>query len=162
MNIQAAQTYHRAVLQDLAGKVSVVRLLLLSLLMIPIGLQWAGFEPPYTSFHPYRDQLNLVFLLVGFGLSLIYLLIWKRFTSVQAFLSLHIWSDTALTAFLVWMTGGVESGFAFFFLVLVFLYGRLLGVKTAVVSSVFIFLYLCATGIVQLLFPELWDEFNMH
>ncbi|NCC24303.1 MAG: hypothetical protein EOM25_03740 [Deltaproteobacteria bacterium] len=150
--------YPLAVLQDLVGKLSVVRLVILILLMIPVGLQWIGLETPYFFFKPHRQPLLIGFFLAGYGLSLIYLLTWDRFSSVLKFLTIQLWTDVLLTSFLVWMTGGIQSGFAFFFLVIVFLYGRLLGFRTATLTTWVILAFLVGTGLAQARFPKLWTN----
>ena len=117
---------------DLRQRVSLVcffRLIFLALLILPLTLSGTGEAA--TLLKIVREGHYIAFLVAGFGLTLFFLLSWRRFSDILFFFRFQLVADFTLCVYLVLITGGVTSYFFFLFLGVIFLYGRLLGLKTA-------------------------------
>ncbi len=143
-------------LEHLVAKVCFFRLLFLILLLVPLGLSWSDPETQEWMFRLVTHPEYIAFLVTGFGLTIFFLLGWRWFSDILLFFRLQLFADFILIAFLVLLTGGPTSNFSFLFLGLIFLYGRILGLRTAhwlTLGIVCLFLLLSA---VQWAWPILW------
>ena len=118
-------------LRQRVGLVCFFRLIFLVLLILPLTLSGTGEEALNTMFKIVRQGHYAAFLVAGFGLTLFFLLSWRRFTDALFLFRLQLIGDFALCTYLILITGGVTSYFFFLFLGIIFLYGRLLGSKAA-------------------------------
>ncbi|MFP4658535.1 MAG: ATP-binding protein, partial [Desulfonatronovibrionaceae bacterium] len=103
-----------------------------------------------------RGILFSLLLVAGFTTSIFYLSTRKKWQRLRQFFLLQLVTDLVLTAFLVFLTGGIRSNFVFLFLGIVFLYGRTLGFKSAFYSGLGILVFLMAAAWIQFEFPGLW------
>ena len=119
---------------ELRQRVSFIcffRLIFLVLLILPLALSDTGGTVLSDTLKIVQQGHYVAFLVSGFGLTLFFLLAWKRFTDVLFLFRLQLGADFALCSYLIILTGGVTSYFFFLFLGIIFLYGRLLGLATA-------------------------------
>jgi two-component system sensor histidine kinase PilS (NtrC family) len=119
---------------ELRQRVSFIcffRLIFLVLLILPLALSDAGETVLSDTLKIVQQGHYVAFLVSGFGLTLFFLLTWKRFTDVLFLFRLQLGADFALCSYLILLTGGVTSYFFFLYLGIIFLYGRLLGLSTA-------------------------------
>jgi len=144
-------------LQQLVAKVCFFRLLFLILLLVPLGLSWSDPESKEWMFPLLTHPEYIAFLVTGFGLTIFFLLTWRWFSDIILFFRLQLFADCALITFLVLLTGGPTSNFSFLFLGLIFLYGRILGLRTAHWLTLgIICLFLLLSGL-QWSWPFLWQ-----
>lgn len=119
---------------ELRQRVSLIcffRLIFLVLLILPLALSDTSGTVLSDTLQIVQQGHYVAFLVSGFGLTLFFLLTWKRFTDVLFLFRLQLGADFALCSYLIILTGGVTSYFFFLFLGIIFLYGRLLGLATA-------------------------------
>jgi len=119
---------------ELRQRVSFIcffRLIFLVLLILPLALSDTSGTVLSDTLQIVQQGHYVAFLVSGFGLTLFFLLTWKRFTDVLFLFRLQLAADFALCSYLIILTGGVTSYFFFLFLGIIFLYGRLLGLTTA-------------------------------
>ncbi|MEF8942572.1 MAG: ATP-binding protein [Desulfohalobiaceae bacterium] len=119
---------------ELRQRVSFIcffRLIFLVLLILPLALSNTSGTVLSDTLQIVQQGHYVAFLVSGFGLTLFFLLTWKRFTDVLFLFRLQLCADFALCTYLIILTGGVTSYFFFLFLGIIFLYGRLLGLSTA-------------------------------
>lgn len=138
------------------AKVSLFRLVLFFLLLIPLALVWTENVRLQGYFVYGRAWLFTLLLLAGFGTSIFYLATRKKWQRLRLFFILQLITDLSLAAFLVFITGGIKSNFVFLFLGIVFLYGRILGSKVASFAGLGIVVFLLAVAWTQYEFPRLW------
>ncbi len=127
-------------LRQRVGLVCFFRLVMLVLLILPLTLSGAGETSLPDTLQILGQGHYVAFLLIGFSVTLFFLIGWRRFTDALFLFRLQLVTDFSLAAYLLLITGGVTSYFFFIFLGLVFLYGRLLGSSAAMRIS-------CATGL---------------
>ena len=140
--------------EDLRQRVSLVcffRLILLVLLILPLTLSSTGEATTFLKI--VREGHYIAFLVVGFALTLFFLLSWKRFSDILFFFRLQLVADFCLCLYLLFITGGITSYFFFLFLGVIFLYGRLLGFETAKRISWATGILVCALALLQYLQP---------
>ncbi|MFW6415126.1 MAG: two-component system sensor histidine kinase NtrB [Thermodesulfobacteriota bacterium] len=139
----------RSDLEHKVARVCLIRLLFLILLLIPLALTWFAKSPQKEQFLFINIAEYTVFLGIGFGLTLFFLLTWRYFSNIIFFFRLQLFSDLVLAALLSLLTGGIVSNFNFVFLAILFLYGRILGVRIANIISVIIGLFFVAISFYQ-------------
>jgi len=144
-------------LQQMVVKVCLARLLFLVLLLLPLGLAWLNKEAHTGYFRFFLEPHYTVFLVVGFGMTAFFLLTWSLFNDILFFFRLQLGADMVLVAFLVIITGGISSNFFFLFLGVIFLYGRLLGLKTANIVTACIACFMLIISLWQHLYPQSWQ-----
>ncbi|MFW5931981.1 MAG: two-component system sensor histidine kinase NtrB [Desulfohalobiaceae bacterium] len=118
-------------LQRLLLRVCLFRLFFLVLLLLPLGLAWLAEGQQREYLGLFLEPAYTGFLVSGFGLTLFFLLSWPYFQNILLFFRLQLVADLCLASYLILLTGGLQSHFSFIFLALIFLYGRILGLKTA-------------------------------
>ncbi|MFO7801788.1 MAG: ATP-binding protein [Desulfovermiculus sp.] len=117
--------------RHMAVRVCLARLIVLTFLLIPLSLTWLVSSDQsgllgLTSVFSYQ-----IFLISGFSLTILFLLLPDRLSKRTAFFWVQLATDLVLVCYLVLITGGLKSNFAFIGLALLFLYGRTLGLKAA-------------------------------
>ncbi|WP_027369487.1 two-component system sensor histidine kinase NtrB [Desulfovermiculus halophilus] len=126
----------------MAVRVCLARLVFLVVLLLPLGLTWLATPGERISGAAPAPSYQL-FLVAGFSLTILFLLLRNRFSNRILFFWVQLGADLALTFFLILITGGLKSNFAFIGLALLFLYGRTLGMHAAnVVAACLALLYL--------------------
>jgi signal transduction histidine kinase len=131
------------------GLVCFFRLIFLVLLILPLALSGTGETSLSGILRIVRQGHYVAFLLAGFGITLFFLLTWRRFTNALFLFRLQLGADLVLCTSLILLTGGVTSYFFFLFLGIIFFYGRLLGSGTAVRISCVIGLLVAILALVQ-------------
>ncbi|MFP4392796.1 MAG: two-component system sensor histidine kinase NtrB [Desulfohalobiaceae bacterium] len=131
-------------LQRLLLRVCLFRLIFLVLLLLPLGLAWLAEGPQREYLGLFLEPAYTGFLVSGFGLTLFFLLGWPYFQNTLFFFRLQLIADLCLAMYLILLTGGLQSHFSFIFLALIFLYGRILGLKTAKILAFCCFFFLLA------------------
>ncbi|MFO7816122.1 MAG: two-component system sensor histidine kinase NtrB [Thermodesulfobacteriota bacterium] len=149
-------------LEKMVAKVSLFRLILFFLLLIPLALLWTEDVRMEGYFIPHRAVLFTFLMLLGFSISIFYLVTWKKWNRLRLFFLLQLITDILLTTFLVFIAGGIKSNFVFLFLGIIFLYGRILGFKSALYSCAGILLCIQAVAWVQFNWPDLWAGQGMR
>ena len=145
-------------LERIVTKVCSARLVFLCLLLIPLAMAWLGEADAHHYFSYFSYPVFPLFLVVGFGVNIVFLLSWRRFKDIVQFFRVQLLTDTLLAAVLVLLTGGLTSGFVFLFWGLVFLYGRVLGLNTGKVVAAAAAALMFLTGALQYRFPALWNQ----
>ena len=118
-------------LEQKVAKVCLIRLLFLILLLVPLFLNWFAQVQHEEHLLFVNIAEYTTFLIIGFSLTIFFLLSWSLFSDVIFFFRLQLFSDLILAAFLSLLTGGIASNFNFIFLAILFLYGRILGIRIA-------------------------------
>ena len=121
----------RTHLQQLVVRVCLYRLVFLILLLVPLNLVWIREMPARGYFDFFLVPEYTIFFIIGFGATIFFLLFWSRFSNILLFFRLQLFADLVLATYLVLLTGGVTSHLFFIYLGIVFLYGRILGIKAA-------------------------------
>jgi len=139
----------RTHLEQKVIKVCLIRLLFLILLLIPLAITWFTKSPQKDKFLFISIPEYTVFLALGFGLTLFFIITWRYFINIIFFFRMQLFSDLVLATFLSLITGGIASNFNFVFLVILFLYGRILGVRIANIIGVIIGLFFVSASFYQ-------------
>lgn len=144
-------------LRNFTVRFGILRLAFLFIIFCLIELVWLGVIPEISYFVHNQTLYSLLFI-GGFGINLIYLLTWKKFKSLHFFIYLQLLSDIFLTFYIIFLTGGIRSSLFFILLVLIFLYGKILGIRISIYFSILsAFIYLIF-GIIQIKYPFIWGE----
>jgi nitrogen-specific signal transduction histidine kinase len=117
--------------EHLAVRVCLARLVFLLFLLIPLGLTWLIYPRELEKFGSVPELGYQLFLISGFALTILFLLIRDRLSNRIAFFWVQLGTDFILVCFLILITGALKSNFAFLGLALLFLYGRTLGMHAA-------------------------------
>lgn len=151
-------------LERLVVKVGLVRLFFLVLLIFPMCLAWWRSNIDSYSYYDFFLQLPYsIFLVLGFAVTIFFLNAWSRFSNILLIFRLQLYADIFLTVYLCLLTGGVASNFFFLFPVIVFLYGRILGMKAAYKILAVVILFLLIISLGQSLFPiPLIDKLTVY
>ncbi|MBS3779847.1 MAG: hypothetical protein KGY41_05600 [Desulfovermiculus sp.] len=115
----------------MAVRVCLARLIFLLFLLIPLSLTWIVSPRQGSTFSVFPELGYQIFLICGFLLTIVFLLVRNRFSNRIAFFWIQLGADLTLVCFLLLITGGLQSNFAFIGLALLFLYGRTLGLHAA-------------------------------
>lgn len=144
----------QALLQQLVLKICLWRILFLFVLLFLFWFAWLGkHQIGFLEF--FLAPECLFFLVAGFGATIFFLLSWPYFNNIFLFFRLQLIADLTLASCLVFLTGGITSNFSFLYLGIVFLYGRILGLRPTYKALVFIILFFLAISILNLLQPNL-------
>lgn len=142
----------------LVTRISLIRLFVLILLLIPLGLTFLSKDTPLSAFvSTFLEPDYFIFLLSGFALTFFFLTSQFWFRNNLFLLRLQLTADIFLASFLIWITGGVGSNFSFLFLALLFLYGRILGPNTANQICIFMIIFLITLGILHTFYPFVFN-----
>ena len=145
-------------LEQLVAKGCVVRLGLLGCLVLLTAVNWTGLPVFQDRFVFFQGGVFTWFLVLGFSLNIFYLLFWKQISNLYRFFQLQLTSDLLLAGFWIILSGGVSSGFIFLFLLIVFFYGRIFGIRGMFLISLLTVLFLAGLGIWQFQHPQLWGQ----
>ncbi|WP_456324828.1 two-component system sensor histidine kinase NtrB [Desulfonauticus submarinus] len=142
-------------LRSLTIKVCIIRLVLLGIIFTLIASTWINIIPPVHYFIIYKD-LYILFFVAGFGINILYLLSWNKFQSVYKFIRIQLISDIFFALYLIFLTGGLKSAFSFLIVVVIFLYGRIFGLKSSFIISTIVILFYSILLFLQLKYPYWW------
>jgi len=130
-------------LRSVTVKICLIRLVLLTLFFGLILGVWSNLISFGHYFLDYNRYVILT-LVLGYGISLYYLLFWSRFESIRFLLLSQLFFDTCLSLLIIFITGGLKSDWYFLVVIIIFLYGRMLGIKWSfIVSIIYICFYSC-------------------
>lgn len=144
-------------LRDFTVRFSLFRLALILIIFVLLEAVWLGIIPQINYFIE-NQYLYIIFFVCGFGLNLIYLLTWNKFKSAYYFVYLQFISDIFLAFYIIFLTGGLKSSLFFLILVTIFLYGKILGLRTSIYFSALCVLIYLIVGIIQFKYPFIWQE----
>ena len=117
--------------EHLAVRVCLARLIFLLFLLIPLSLTWMVSPGQGNTFYALPEVGYQIFLICGFLLTIVFLLVRNLFFNRIVFFWIQLGADLTLVCFLLLITGGLKSNFAFIGLALLFFYGRTLGLLAA-------------------------------
>ena len=128
-------------LRSVTVKICLIRLVLLTLFFGLILGVWSNLISFGHYFLDYNRYVILT-LVLGYGISLYYLLFWSKFKSIRFLLVSQLFFDTFLSLLIIFITGGLKSNWYFLAVMIIFLYGRMLGIKWSfIVSCIYICFY---------------------
>ncbi|NLW80158.1 MAG: hypothetical protein GXY42_00550, partial [Desulfovibrionales bacterium] len=104
-------------------------------------------------FEYYRDVQYIAFFVTGFCLGILYLVLTFRFLGSIVLFRVQILADLFLITWWVILTGGSFSGFSFLYMLALFFYGRMLGMRTIFLSSILVWITIFLISCVQFYFP---------
>ncbi len=151
-------------LRSIVVKVCLCRLIFLILILIPLAFFWIGHPFHQDIFAHFQEPIYTFFLIVGFALTIFFLLSWPFFNDIISFFRIQLVVDSLLVFFLLLLTGGITSNFSFLLLGLIFLYGRILGIKTARIHGLSVGLFFLAISFFHYLQPSIWsyEKFSLY
>ncbi len=151
-------------LRNIVVKVCLCRLFFLVLILIPLAFFWIGHPLHQEIFLHFREPIYTIFLTVGFALTIFFLLSWPWFRDIIFFFRIQLIVDSLLIFLLLLLTGGITSNFSFLLLGLIFLYGRILGIKTAINHALSVGLFFITTSFLHYLQPSIWpfEKFSLY
>jgi nitrogen-specific signal transduction histidine kinase len=109
-----------------------------------------------------RDIQYILFFVCGFSLSIVYLLAAKKFISSFLLFRFQLFADIILTTWWVLLTGGSFSAFVFLYILCLFFYGRIIGFKTIIISSILVWILLFFISCVQFYYPQYWAQTHIR
>jgi two-component system sensor histidine kinase PilS (NtrC family) len=109
-----------------------------------------------------RDFQYILFFVCGFSLSIVYLLAAKKFISSFLLFGFQLFADIILTTWWVLLTGGSFSAFVFLYILCLFFYGRIIGLKTIIISSILVWILLFFISCVQFYYPQYWAQTHIR
>lgn len=142
-------------------KFSVIRLGIMVFLLILAISEVLNLSDRGMRLEVNRDLQYILFFVVGFFLSIVYILTAKKFISAHLF-RIQLYADLFLTTWWVVLTGGSFSGFVFLYILCIFFYGRIVGFQTIILSSFLVWVLLFLISCVQFYFPQYWDQVHIR
>lgn len=109
-----------------------------------------------------RDIQYILFFVCGFSLSIVYLLAAKKFISSFLLFRFQLFADIILTTWWVLLTGGSFSAFVFLYILCLFFYGRIIGFKTIIISSILVWILLFFISCIQFYYPQYWAQTHIR
>jgi two-component system sensor histidine kinase PilS (NtrC family) len=109
-----------------------------------------------------RDIQYILFFVCGFSLSIVYLLAAKKFISSFLLFRFQLFADIILTTWWVLLTGGSFSSFVFLYILCLFFYGRIIGFKTIIISSILVWILLFFISCIQFYYPQYWAQTHIR
>lgn len=109
-----------------------------------------------------RDIQYILFFVCGFSLTIVYLLAAKKFISSFLLFRFQLFADIILTTWWVLLTGGSFSAFVFLYILCLFFYGRIIGFKTIIISSILVWILLFFISCVQFYYPQYWAQTHIR
>ena len=143
-------------------KFSVIRLGIMVFLLVLVISEILNLSDRGMRLELARDIQYIFFFVFGFSLSVIYLLASRRFIGSMGLFRFQLSADIFLTTWWVVLTGGSFSAFVFLYLLSLFFYGRILGFRTVVVSSVIVWILLFLISCIQFYFPQYWGQVHVR
>lgn len=147
----------RSQVGSLITKICVVRFVFLSLLLVPLALIWRLPQMPQNILVHFTPRAFFWLISAGLATNIILLSTWSRVRDFVRFLRWQLATDYVLSAILIIATGGIKSGFVFLLILLVFLYGRISGVKTGLWFAILTLGTMALVAIWQYHSPESWN-----
>jgi two-component system, NtrC family, sensor histidine kinase PilS len=144
------------ILERIVIKICIFRIAFLGVLLLPLA--W----PPLWEELPQNIYIHLTpfhygsLITVGFFATIVYLLSWPKIRNIVRFLRLQMGTDFVLSFLLIFISGGIKSGFVFAFLGLTYLYGSTLGYRTGSVFALISSVILLFFALLQFYYPWLW------
>lgn len=151
-----------SVLHEYLVKSSFIRLGILFFLLILAAAERFNLSDPEFRFRIMQEELYIIFFVFGFSLSLSYLIFNKYFVKSFLFFKLQFFLDIFLLTFWVFISGGIFSGFLFIYILCLFFYGKVLGLKYSILTAVFLCCILFAISCFQFYFPEYWGSSHIR
>jgi two-component system, NtrC family, sensor histidine kinase PilS len=146
------------ILERIVVKICIFRIAFLGILLLPLGLVPLWEELPQNIFIHLSPYHYAALITAGFFVTIVYLLSWPGIRNIVRFLRLQMATDFILSLLLVFISGGIKSGFVFAMLGLTYLYGSTLGYRTGSIFGLASSLVLLIFATVQYLFPGLWGN----
>lgn len=110
----------------------------------------------------HRDSQYIVFFVCGFSLSIVYILATRKFIGSFLLFRFQLFADIFLTTWWVVLTGGSFSAFAFLYILCLFFYGRIIGFKTILFSSILVWILLFIISCIQFYYPQYWAQTHIR
>jgi nitrogen-specific signal transduction histidine kinase len=143
-------------------KFSVIRLGIMVFLLLLAIADIVNISDRGMRLEVSRDFQYILFFVSGFLLSIIYLLATKRFIGSFVLFRFQLFADIFLTTWWVVLTGGSFSAFVFLYILCLFFYGRIIGFKTIVFSSLIVWILLFFISCVQFYYPQYWGQIHVR
>jgi two-component system sensor histidine kinase PilS (NtrC family) len=109
-----------------------------------------------------RDFQYILFFVTGFSLSIVYLLATKKIIGSFLLFTFQLFADIFLTTWWVVLTGGSFSSFVFLYILCLFFYGRIVGFRTIIFSSFFVWILLFIISCFQFYYPQYWGQSHIR
>ncbi len=136
-------------LESIVVKVCLFRIILFIIISLPLALlNLEDFTVKNLILSLLSQKQILVFIISGLFFTLFILISWRFIKDIILFFKIQLICDTILGLYFMWITGGITSNASFILVCILFLYGRLLGIKTAyynfllILSSIIIMTFL--------------------
>jgi len=143
-------------------KFSLIRLGIMVFLLLLVVSELLNLSDRGMRLELNREVQYIAFFVAGFGLSIIYLKMASRqIDSLRPF-RFQLFADLFLTTWWVILTGGSFSAFVFLYILCLFFYGRIVGFKTIIVSSVVVWSVVFVISCVQFYHPQYWDQAHIR
>lgn len=149
-------------LKSYFAKFSVIRLGIMVFLLVLVMSEVTGLSERGMRLEIQREAQYILYFIAGFGLSIVYLLAARRFIGSMLLFRFQLLADLFLTTWWVVLTGGTFSGFVVLYILCLFFYGRIVGFKSIVLSSLVVWVLLFLISCVQFYFPEYWDQAHIR
>jgi two-component system sensor histidine kinase PilS (NtrC family) len=148
--------------KNFLAKFSVIRLGIMVFLLLLVISEAMNLSDRGMRLELYREAQYILFFVTGFSLSIVYILAARRFIGSMLLFRLQLLADLFLTTWWVVLTGGSFSGFVVLYILCLFFYGRIVGFRTIVLSSLAVWIVLFFISCVQFYFPQYWDQVHIR
>jgi two-component system, NtrC family, sensor histidine kinase PilS len=146
------------ILERIVIRICIFRIVFLGLLLLPLAMATLWEELPRNIFIHLTPHHYAALITAGFFATIVYLLSWPKIKNIVRFLRLQMATDVIISLLLVFISGGVKSGFVFALLGLTYLYGSALGYWTGSMVALIASIGLLSMAIIQYFFPWLWGN----
>ena len=143
-------------------KFSVIRLGIMVFLLLLSLAEIINISDRGMRLEVNRDLQYILFFVSGFSLSIIYLLATKKIIASFLLFTFQLFADIFLTTWWVILTGGSFSAFVFLYILCLFFYGRIVGFKTILFSSLFVWILLFLISCIQFYYPYYWGQIHIR
>lgn len=143
-------------------KFSVIRLGIMVFLLLLSLAEIINISDRGMRLEVNRDLQYILFFVSGFSLSIIYLLATKKIIASFLLFTFQLFADIFLTTWWVILTGGSFSAFVFLYILCLFFYGRIVGFKTILFSSLFVWILLFLISCIQFYYPNYWGQIHIR
>lgn len=151
-----------AELKSFFVKFSVIRLgIMVFLLMLAVS-ELLNLSDRGMRLEVDRDLQYILFFVSGFALSAVYLLASRWFMAFMGLFRFQLACDLFLTTWWIVLTGGSFSAFMILYILCLFFYGRIVGFRTIVLSSIVVWVLVFLLSCVQFYFPGSWGQTHIR
>jgi two-component system sensor histidine kinase PilS (NtrC family) len=151
-----------AELKSFFAKFSVIRLgIMVFLLMLAVS-EVLNLSDRGMRLEVDRDLQYILYFVTGFALSAAYLLASRRFMASMGLFRFQLAGDLFLTTWWIVLTGGSFSAFMILYILCLFFYGRIVGFRTIVFSSIVVWVLVFLVSCVQFYFPGSWGQLHIR